>query len=236
MMEVAERFPLNGSIESAARKDRETWWQYSRTEFLYRNANPPDGRVGRGRHGVPSRPLGRQAGRRPNGSRRARRFCSMSAFSSCASASRSRSVRVRSSTQRFVERLDGGRRGVLPREARRRAGPGRRADCPGAGRLPADYRPSRRPGQPCRRRQGRAWSRRHATGMARGHCRVAASALQRRLAHAPRLVDVAPSGARQSGRMDPAHDSTSRKIPLVSDASARRRPPRAPSGRSGSTR
>ena len=27
------------------------WWQYSRTEFLYRNANPPDGRVGRGRMG-----------------------------------------------------------------------------------------------------------------------------------------------------------------------------------------
>ena len=39
---------------------------------------------------------------------------------------------------RLVERLDGGRRDVLPREARRAAHSRRRADRPGAGRLSAD--------------------------------------------------------------------------------------------------
>ena len=41
---------------------------------------------------------------------------------------------------RLVERLDGGRRGVLPREARRAAHSRRRADGPGAGWVPADRR------------------------------------------------------------------------------------------------
>ena len=43
---------------------------------------------------------------------------------------------------RGLERLDGGRRGVLPREARRAARSHRRADRPGARRVPADRRSS----------------------------------------------------------------------------------------------
>ena len=43
---------------------------------------------------------------------------------------------------RFLERLDGGRRGVLPREARRSAHSSRRADSPGARRVPEDRRRS----------------------------------------------------------------------------------------------
>ena len=43
---------------------------------------------------------------------------------------------------RFLERLDGGRRGVLPCEARRAAHARRRADGPGARRVPADRRRS----------------------------------------------------------------------------------------------
>ena len=44
---------------------------------------------------------------------------------------------------RFVERLDGGRRGVLPRKARRSTYSRRRADRSGPGRLPADRQRSR---------------------------------------------------------------------------------------------
>ena len=58
-----------------------------------------------------------------------------------------RGVRCRTARRRacFLERLDGGRRGVVPREAQRPADPGRREDRPGAGRLPADRRRSGAP-------------------------------------------------------------------------------------------
>ena len=88
-----------------------------------------------------------------------------------------RGVRCRTARRRacFLERLDGGRRGVVPREAQRPADPGRREDRPGAGRLPADRRRSGAPAGAAVRGLGscgRAFATCHPAAAARARRRV----------------------------------------------------------------
>ena len=106
--------------------------------------HPPGSTPKRPRSGGPRRP--RAAWSRPPSARTpgaptpAR--CGASTLGSTGASSttrRSRPLRRAARCRpRLVERFDGGRRGVLPREAGRAARSRRRADGPGAGRVPAD--------------------------------------------------------------------------------------------------